>query len=183
MGFAMRSATNTLATLDNLRRWKKVQNDHCKMCRKPNTRPSKATLFHILNHCSAFLGEQERFRWCHDSVLSYMTLALKENIPENIEIFSDLDGHKVNGRTIPQNIIVTSSIPDLMIVDSSTPQKTIYLFELTVCFERADNIQSANQRKYNRYSSLTTDIQEHSIRGWFQGTFNTGEQIDINNHS
>ena len=57
MGFAMRSATNTLATLDNLRRWKKVQNDHCKICRNPNTRHSKATLLHILNHCSAFLSK------------------------------------------------------------------------------------------------------------------------------
>ena len=93
-------------------------------------------------------------------MLSYMTLALKENMPENVEIFSDLEGHKVNGRTISQDIIVTSSIPDLVTLDSSTHQKTVYLFELTVCFERADNIQSANQRKYNRYSSLTTDIQD-----------------------
>ena len=81
MGFAMRSATNTLATPDNLKRWKKVQNPNCKMCFQPNSRPSKATLFHVLNHCTAFLGEQERFRWRHDSVLSYMTLILKDNMP------------------------------------------------------------------------------------------------------
>ena len=47
MQFAMRSATNTLATPDNLKRWKKSPNDHCTMCKRPSTRPSKATLFHI----------------------------------------------------------------------------------------------------------------------------------------
>ena len=160
MGFAMRSATNTLATPDNLRRWKKVQNDNCKMCKEPNTRPRKATLFHILNHCKAFLGEHERFTWRHNSVLSYITLAIKENLPEHIKVYADLDGHKVNGQTIPQDILVTSSRPDLVIVDSSTPVKTVYLFELTCCFEQADNILSANQRKYNRYSSLKTDIED-----------------------
>ena len=50
MQFAMRSATNTLATPDNLKRWKKIASDTCKMCFKPNCRPHKATLFHILNH-------------------------------------------------------------------------------------------------------------------------------------
>ena len=125
MGFAMRSATNTLTTPDNLRRWKKTQNDTRKMFKKPNTRQSKATLFHILNHCTAFLGEQERFRWRHDSVLSYMTLTIKENAPDHIQIYADLDGHNVNGQTLPQDIVVTASRPDLVIVDSSTPIKTV----------------------------------------------------------
>ena len=31
MQFAMRSSTNTLATADNLKRWKKTTNDNCKM--------------------------------------------------------------------------------------------------------------------------------------------------------
>ena len=163
MGFAMRSATNTLATPDNLRRWKKTQNDTCKMCKKPNTRPSKATLFHILNHCTAFLGEQERFRWRHDSVLSYMTLTIKENVPDHIKIYADLDGHKVNGQTLPQDIVVTASRPDLVIVDSSTPIKTVYLFELSVCFEQTDNIQKAHQKKYDRYCPLTQDIEDRGF--------------------
>ena len=72
MQFAMRSSTNTLATSDNLKRWKKVASDTCKMCLKPNCRPSKATLFHILNHCEAFLGERERYVFRHNSILSYI---------------------------------------------------------------------------------------------------------------
>ena len=122
--------------------------------------PHKATLFHILNHCGAFLGEQERFTWRHNSVLKYMTETLKQNTPKHIQVFADLDGHKVNGQTIPQNIMVTSSRPDLVIVDSSPPVPTVYLFELTVCFERTENMQAANQRKRIRYTSLTDDIKE-----------------------
>ena len=34
MQFSMRSSTNTLATPDNLKRWKIVGNDTCKMCVK-----------------------------------------------------------------------------------------------------------------------------------------------------
>ena len=94
MEFAMRSSTNTLATPDNLKRWKKINNDNCKMCYKPNTHPHKATLFHILNHCESFLGENERMKWRHDSVLNFMTLTLKENKPSHIQVYADLEDHK-----------------------------------------------------------------------------------------
>jgi hypothetical protein len=144
MQFAMRSATNCLATPDNLKRWKKASSDNCKMCSKSNSRPRKATLFHILNHCEAFLGEKERMTWRHDSILSYMVQTLKENtLP-----------------SIPQNILVTSSRPDLVVIDNSPLNPTVYLFELTVCFERAENIEAANSRKYERYSALVEDIKE-----------------------
>ena len=65
---------------------------------------------------------------------------------------------KVNGGTIPKEMVVTSSLPDLVIVDSSTPVKTVYLFEMTVCFEETNNIHSAHHRKMDR--SLSADIEE-----------------------
>lgn len=160
MQFAMRSATNCLATPDNLKRWKKVNSDSCKMCAKPSTRPHKATLFHILNNCDAFLGEKERMTWRHDSIINYMAETLKERLPPNIKVYADLEDYKVNGGTIPQNITVTTSRPDLVVVDSSPPVPTVYLFELTVCFERVGNMEAANARKYDRYSSLADDIKE-----------------------
>ena len=58
---------------------------------------------------------------------------------------------------------MTSSRPDLVIVDSSTSPKTVYLYELTVCFERLGNIESANNRKYNRYTGLATDIEDNGF--------------------
>ena len=160
MQFAMRSCTNTLATPDNLKRWNIGRSDTCKMCLSSNSRPQKATLFHILNNCSAFLGESERMTWRHNSVLNYITKTIKENLPQHIQVFADLEGHKVNGLTIPPHIVVTSSRCDLVVIDSSTQPATVYLFELTICFEREDNIAAANRRKYDRYTALTEDIQE-----------------------
>ena len=55
MEFAMRSSTNILATPDNLKRWGKNRNENCQMCLRMNRYPRKATLFHILNNCEAFL--------------------------------------------------------------------------------------------------------------------------------
>ena len=156
----MRSSTNILATPDNLKRWNKIANDSCKMCSKPNRPPHKATLMHILNMCETFLGENERLTWRHDSVLNSITLALKECKPDDIQVYADLDGHKVNGSTLPPNIMVTSSCPDLVLVVSSTQPHTVYLFELTICFEKPGNMEAANQRKYDRYTALCSDIQD-----------------------
>ena len=128
------------------------------MCAKPNLPPHKTTLLHILNMCETFLGEKERFTWRHDSVLNYLTHALKESKHDHIQIYSDLEGHKVNGSTIPQNIMITSSRPDLVVIDSSTVPQTVYLFELTIVFEKPGSMEAANKRKSDRYSSLCSDI-------------------------
>ena len=127
----------------------------------------KATLFHILNHCEYFLGENERFTWRHNSVLNYVVQTLKENTPDTIKVYADLEGHNNNGQTIPHNIVITSSRPDLVVVDSSTSSPTVYLFELTVSFEQTENIQAANRRKYDRYCQLISTMRDlivkHSI--------------------
>ena len=164
MEFAMRSATNILATPDNLKRWGKVRSDNCQRCLRLNQFPRKDTLFHILNNCDAFLGEEERMTWRHNSILNYMIKTLDENKPETIKLYADLPNYKANGASIPANIIVTRSRPDLVVVDSSTTPQTVYLFELTVCFERAGNIEAANSRKYSRYTGLATDIEENGYQ-------------------
>ena len=57
--------------------------------------------------------------------------------------------------------MVTRSRPDLVVVDSSTSPQTVYLYELTVCFEREGNMEAANRRKHTRYSGLATDIEDN----------------------
>ena len=89
-----------------------------------------------------------------------MVQTLKENTLPNIQIYADLEGYTINGQTIPPNIIATLSRPDLVVIDSSPLNPTVYLFELTVCFERVDNMEAANSRKYERYSALVEDIKE-----------------------
>ena len=154
MAFAMRSATNTLATPDNLKKWKRVRSDDCLMCRKPNRPADKATLHHILNHCSGFLGESERFTWRHDSVLTYLAETLTVKLPDNIKVYADLPGYSINGGTLPPHIAITSSRPDLVIIDSA--DKTVWLLELTVSFET--NFEAAHNRKKVRYTALAQDI-------------------------
>ena len=162
MSFAMRSATNILATPDNLRRWKKVRSDSCKMCANLSGTPNKGTLCHILNSCPAFLGEKERYTWRHNSVLTYIAECLKDSSKENLEIYADIPGHSLNGTTIPPSIAVTASRPDLVVIDNT--EKSVYLFELTVCFESEKNIDAAHNRKYERYSGLAEDIKENGYK-------------------
>jgi hypothetical protein len=102
--------------------------------------------------------------WRHNSILNYMTQTRDENKPENIKIYADLPNFKTNGSSIPPNIMVTRSKPDLVLVDSSTSPQTVYLFELTVCLEWAGNLEAANNRNYNRYSGLATDIEDNGYQ-------------------
>ena len=63
LSFSLRLITNTLLTLDNLRRWGQLTTDtSCPLCGR------KATLRHILNGCSVAL-RQGRYTWRHDNVL------------------------------------------------------------------------------------------------------------------
>ena len=86
------------------------------------------------------------------------------NKPENIKIYSDLSNYKTNGASIPAHIMVTRARPDLVIVDSSTTPQTVYLYELTVCFEREGNLEATNRRKYNIYYGLATDIEDNGYK-------------------
>jgi hypothetical protein len=70
----------------------------------------------------------------------------------------------------------------LFIIDSSSVVPTVYLFEITVCFERAGNLEAANERKHDRYCSHTQDIKEagyncKNIAIEVQWTPDTGEQV------
>ena len=121
------------------------------------------TVDHIRPHCStsSTIVQHSSGQWeIHDFVLSYITLTLKENKPENIQIDAGLDGHKINGTTIPPHITVTSWRCDLVIIDSSSSPPTVYLLEPILCFERPGNLEAANQRKYERYTPLTEDIKD-----------------------
>ena len=65
----------------------------------------------------------------------------------------------MNGSTIPPDILVTLSRPDLVIINRSL--KTVYLLELTCSFER--NIVAAHQRKSTKYISLKSDIESEGF--------------------
>ena len=120
VSFALNSATNTFPTPDNLKRWGKRAVSKCPLC------GNNGKLEHILDFCSVSLV-QGRFTWRHNTVLNHLTNTIIENKPDNIKIFSDLPEFKINGGSIPPDIIVTNSRPDLVILDTATTPQTIYL--------------------------------------------------------
>ena len=104
----------------------------------------------------------DRYEWRHNGVLAYLYKVLLEKKPITMEIYADIDGAKVNGGTIPPNIVTTTQRPDLVIVDNSTVPSSVILVELTIPFTR--NISAANNRKRDRYEFLAGDIEEMGYR-------------------
>ena len=109
----------------------------------------------MLNNCPRML---DRYEWRHNGVLAYLYQMLTENKQTGMSVYADIEGGKVNGGTVPPNIMVTTSRPDLVIVNTNTSPTSVVLVELTIPFTR--NIEAANSRKRTRYEFLTADIQE-----------------------
>ena len=155
LSFALKSTTNTLNTPDNLRRWGVRKIGKCLLCGNKN-----ADLQHILQWCPIPL-KQGRYTWRHDSILCYLTKYFKENIDTNIlEIFADLPKMRINGGTIPADILVTGERPDLVIINRSS--KEIFILELTCSFET--NVDQARHRKNTKYNDLVSDIKRNNYK-------------------
>ena len=99
---------------------------------------------------------------------------MKENKPKDIQIFADLEDCKVNGGTLPPDVALTGSRPDLVLIDrAATPQK-VYLVELTVTWDTVANTESARNRKHARYEHLSADIEENGFK-----CFNTPLEVGV----
>ena len=153
MSFAVRLSTNSLASPDNLKRWGKRKMGTCPLCGSPN-----ATLAHITNMCNVALN-QGRFTWRHDSVLLQIASTVKSLVTEGTEVFSDLPAFKVNGTTIPADILVSTgegSKPDLVILNRV--RKTIALLELTCPLP--GSALKAHTFKDIKYTQLAIDLED-----------------------
>ena len=89
-------------------------------------------------------------------MLNYLSNTIIANKPDNIEVFADLPGLDINGTTIPPDIVVTTSRPDLVLLNRET--KKVFVLELTCSFER--NMENANARKTLKYTALKQDIED-----------------------
>ena len=69
-------------------------------------------------------------------MLTYLYSTLLENKPEGFTIYADIEGAKVNGGSIPPEIMVTSSRPDIVIINRNTSPSSVLLVELTVPFSK-----------------------------------------------
>ena len=73
--------------------------------------------------------KQSRFDYRHDSILNYMSKHI--NASETKEVYFDF--------TILTDITTTLSLPDLVIVDQAASPPVVYLYELSVSYERKEN--------------------------------------------
>ena len=52
----------------------------------------------------------DRYEWRHNSVLAYLYQIMMESRPDNVKIYADIDGAKVNGGTLPPEQIAELKI-------------------------------------------------------------------------
>ena len=100
----------------------------------------------------------------HDQVLLYLLKTLAAPGLEGLTFYSDLEGWKVGGGSIPPDIIVTAQRPDLVILDKRRTPTEIHLVELTIPFDTIEGIERAKERKSERYAALATDIREQGLK-------------------
>ena len=153
MAWAVRAGTNTLATPDNLARWGRPVETKCSLegC------SATCTLGHLLSCCAKAL---ERFKFRHDSVLNHLLETINKNKSDQVTVYADLNGWRVNGGTIPHNLVLTEQIPDLVIIDRSATPTKVVLLELTVPWDSSNSFQAALERKTARYERLAGDLRD-----------------------
>ena len=112
-------------------------------------------LGHMLSSCKEAL---DRFEWRH----KYLLTTFSSQGLEGAEIYADLDGHRVNGVTIPPDLAMSAQKPDLVIIKRKT--KEVKLIELTVPWDTTNNMASALQRKTTRYENLVAEINGNGYK-------------------
>jgi len=154
LAFGTRAISNSLASPDNLAKWSKIVNPSCRICGK-----IPCNLFHILSNCNVSLN-QKRYNVRHALILDYLVMIFKENKYENFEVYSDLEGHRVEGGSIPSKLLVTTDKPDIVIVNKTKNNQNVTLVELTCPWDMEENIKKAEKRKCERYSDLVSDLKK-----------------------
>ena len=84
---------------------------------------------------------------------------MKDVEPENLLIYSDIDGHKINCGTIPVDILTTRTRPDIVLI--SRAEKKTDLLELSCSFDK--NLEKGNLIKTKKYLDLKIDLEQ---AGW-----------------
>ena len=108
----------------------------------------------MLSNCKEAL---DRFEWRHNNIVNYLHSLFSSQRLEGVEVYADLEGHRVNGVTIPSDVAMTAQKPDLVIINRKS--KEVKLVELTVPWDTSANMAAALTRKTERYKELATTIQ------------------------
>ena len=160
LAFLLKAGSDTLPTPMNLHRWHLRVSSSCPLCSQHS-----CTTAHILSGCPKAL-EDGRYTWRHDSVLLCIYQNLRNLLSPGppLSLYVDLPGlraSEVPQATIPPQVIVTSSRPDLVVIQDGK----IRMLELTVCGNTSEALKAANTRKSRKldYLHLVSDLQN---KGW-----------------
>ena len=90
-----------------------------------------------------------------------MYYSLVQDKPEDITIYADLDGYNINGTTLPADVVLTASRPDLVLVNLR--ERKVVMVELTCPWDSEQSIENARARKEERYAALAADIETNGF--------------------
>jgi hypothetical protein len=159
--FGVNAVTNTLPTMDNLKRWGYLRSgdDICTLCGESNP-----TITHVLSMCKGALGERSdefnRIKWRHNNVLSeFMNSVSPHLVEQGFKVFIDLEGHPNHYRNFPIDIVETSMRPDVILWN--VKKRSVILAELTCPMEH--NLEAAFIRKKLKYTTLQKELEEYGL--------------------
>ena len=92
-------------------------------------------------------------------MLSHALKTIKSQLTTETEVYADLEGWKINGGTIPADILVScgkGSKPDMVVIDRNI--KKIVLLELTCSLPQSTI--SAHNMKQTSYTQLKIALEE-----------------------
>ena len=98
-----------------------------------------------------------KYSWRHDNVLRHVESYIDKN---KYSVYIDLKQKGEKVLTIPPDILVTTLIPDMVIIDKN--EKSCDIFELTCPAET--RIDIAHELKMNKYAHFTSDIKYYKTK-------------------
>ena len=146
MKFSLNAAVDMLPHNSNLFLWKKKESPACMLCQ------NNQTLLHVLNNCPV-ARDLRCYNARHDAVLSVLASVIQETLSSPTTFTVDI-GDQYN---FPLHITPTDLQPDMVWWNDTV--KSLYLMELTVCFE--SNFDDAAKRKLSKYNELSEQAKHN----------------------
>ena len=152
MKLTLKAALDVLPHNHNLHLWKKKSSPTCTLC------GGNQSLLHVLNNCSK-ARDLQHYNIRHDLVLQEIASTIKVYLPSSTSLAVDIgDDYK-----FPIHIVKTDLRPDIVWWDQSS--LSVYLAELTVCFE--SNFMKAAGRKTAKYADLVEQARSNGYKVTF----------------
>ena len=99
----------------------------------------------------------------------YIVYCILKHLPDEIikknkkglTVYAELNGWRVNGGTVPLDLVLTGQVSDLVFIDRSVTPTRVVLLELTVSWDSAYCFKEALDKKCHRYKRLTIDLKNN----------------------